>query len=776
MTAIVEQTRLYIGGEWVEPTGGRSVDVINPTTEEPIGRVDLAGASDMDRAVQAARAAFDSGPWAASTPAERAVTMTRAGELIAERAEAFTRTIILEVGSPLALAAWQPVAAKLYLDWHAAQAETFPWEEEREGIRGPMLVRRGPVGVVGAIVPWNFPLALSFPKLAPALLTGCSVILKPPTQTPLFGFLLAEAFEEAGLPPGVLNVVPAGREVGEQLVSHPLVDKISFTGSTSAGRRIGALCGEQIKRCSLELGGKSAAIVLPDADLDAVIPALAPNTMRNNGQTCTNATRVLAPRERHDEVVEALREQIGAYPVGDPADPDVAVGPLVSAVQRERVERYIAAGRDEGARLVLGGGRPDRDRGYFVEPTLFADVDNAMTIAQEEIFGPVVCVIPYDDEDHAVAIANDSALRALGQRVGAGRRARQGRRAPDPQRQRRGQPAHPRPRGPVRRLQAVGARARERHRGHRGVRRAPDHPLRAMRIQAAISASAEAPFEIAEVELDEPRRDELLVELRAVGVCHSDLTMKAVWPQAISPIVLGHEGAGVVMAVGDEVARRAPRRPRRAELPQLRRLPAVRGRAPAVLPRLPDAERDRLAARTAPPPCAATARGCTGRTSASRASRRTRSRMSRTWWWSARRSTSASPLRWAAACRPAPGPCSTCSRRRRTPRWSCSAPAASGCRPSWPPLRPASARSSPSIRSRAAGSSPRSSARPRIDPTGGDVIAEIRALTGTGATHAIDTTAKGAVINQAIEALAPLGTLALVGIHVPEFASTSRAS
>ena len=465
MTAIVEQTRLYIGGEWVEPTGGRSVDVINPTTEEPIGRVDLAGASDMDRAVQAARAAFDSGPWAASTPAERAVTMVRAGELIAERAEAFTRTITLEVGSPLALAAWQPVAAKLYLDWHAAQAETFPWEEEREGIRGPMLVRRGPVGVVGAIVPWNFPLALSFPKLAPALLTGCSVILKPPTQTPLFGFLLAEAFEEAGLPPGVLNVVPADREVGEQLVSHPLVDKISFTGSTSAGRRIGALCGEQIKRCSLELGGKSAAIVLPDADLDAVIPALAPNTMRNNGQTCTNATRVLAPRERYDEVVEALREQIGAYRVGDPADPDVAVGPLVSAVQRERVERYIATGRDEGARLVLGGGRPDRERGYFVEPTIFADVDNAMTIAQEEIFGPVVCVIPYDDDDHAVAIANDSALRALGQRVGAGRRARQGRRAPDPQRQRRGQPAHPRPRGPVRRRsssRASGARTASR--------------------------------------------------------------------------------------------------------------------------------------------------------------------------------------------------------------------------------------------------------------------------------------------------------------------------
>jgi len=414
MTASAEQTRLYIAGEWAEPADGRSVDVIDPTTEEPIGRAGLAGPSDIDRAVRAARTAFDAGPWAASTPSERAGIMTRAGELISERAARFAQTITLEVGSPLAIATWQPVAARLYLDWHAAQAGTFPWEEEREGIRGPMLVRRRPVGVVGAIVPWNFPLALSFPKLAPALLTGCSIVLKPPEETPLFGFLLAEAFEEAGLPPGVLNIVPADREVGEQLVRHPLVDKISFTGSTRAGRRIAAVCGEQIKRCSLELGGKSAAIVLPGADLDAVIPELAPNTMRNNGQTCTNATRVLAHRERYAEVVEALREEIGAFQVGDPADPEVSIGPLVSAVQRERVERYIDTGREEGATLVLGGGRGDRDRGYFVEPTIFADVDNAMTIAQEEIFGPVVSVIPYDDEDHAVAIANDSSYGLSG--------------------------------------------------------------------------------------------------------------------------------------------------------------------------------------------------------------------------------------------------------------------------------------------------------------------------------------------------------------------------
>jgi betaine-aldehyde dehydrogenase len=408
-TRTLDQLRLPIGGEWREPSDGRLIEVIDPTTEQPIAQAALAGPADIDRAVRAARAAFDAGAWAAMTVEERAEVMVRAGEGIALRADALAETVTLEVGSPLAIAQWQPVAAKLYLDYHAAQASSYAWEQERDGIRSRLLVRRQPVGVVGAIVPWNFPLALTFPKLAPALLTGCTVVLKPPEETPLFGFLLAEIFEEAGLPPGVLNVVPADRAVSEELVRHPLIDKISFTGSTRAGRRIGGLCGEQIKRCSLELGGKSAAILLPDAELGTVIPSLAPNTMRNNGQTCTNATRVLAPRERYVEVVEALCEEIAAFEVGNPADPDVAVGPLVSEAQRGRVERYIAIGRSEGARVVVGGGRPAaRGRGYFVQPTVFAEVDNRMTIAQEEIFGPVVCVIPYDDEDDAVALANDS--------------------------------------------------------------------------------------------------------------------------------------------------------------------------------------------------------------------------------------------------------------------------------------------------------------------------------------------------------------------------------
>jgi aldehyde dehydrogenase (NAD+) len=400
--------RLYIDGEWSAPRDGRLVGVINPLTEEPIAQAALGGPADIDRAVRAARAAFDEGPWASSTVQERAAIMTRAGELIAARADEFARLLTLEVGSPQAVASVQPIAAKMFLDWHAAQASTFPWEDERDGVLGPILVRRPPVGVVGAIVPWNYPLGLSFPKLSPALLTGCTVVLKPPEETPLFGFLLAEVFEEAGLPPGVFNVVAADREASEQLVRHPLVDKISFTGSTRAGCRIAALCGEQLKRCSLELGGKSAAILLSGADLDTVIPALAPSTMANNGQTCINQTRVLAPLEAYTTVVEALREAIGAFQVGDPADPAVDVGPLVSDVQRVRVEGYIAKGRDEGARLVLGGGRGGHERGYFVEPTIFADVDNTMTIAREEIFGPVVTVIPYEDEDEAVTIANDS--------------------------------------------------------------------------------------------------------------------------------------------------------------------------------------------------------------------------------------------------------------------------------------------------------------------------------------------------------------------------------
>jgi aldehyde dehydrogenase (NAD+) len=296
-----------------------------------------------------------------------------------------------------------------------AIARDFPWTETRHGVFAKAEVRRVPAGVAGAIVPWNFPLALAVGKLAPALLAGCTVVLKPSEETPLTTILLAQLADAVGLPAGVLNFVPADREVSELIVRHPHVDKISFTGSTVAGRRIAALCGEQIKRCTLELGGKSAAILLDDVDLASAVPALAPTTMTNNGQTCVNQTRVLAPRARYGEVVDAITAAVEGFTLGDPLDPDTEIGPVLNERQRARVERYIDVGRVEGARVTTGGSRPaDRDRGYFVQPTVFVDVENRMTIAQEEIFGPVVAVIPYGDEAEAVAIANDSSYGLAG--------------------------------------------------------------------------------------------------------------------------------------------------------------------------------------------------------------------------------------------------------------------------------------------------------------------------------------------------------------------------
>jgi betaine-aldehyde dehydrogenase len=315
------------------------------------------------------------------------------------------------MGSPYSWAVMgQVLSATMVLDYFANLARTFVAEELRAGVLAPALVRHEPVGVVAAIVPWNVPLFIAALKLGPCLAAGDTMVLKPSPEAPLALHLFTEIAAEAGLPPGVLNVVPAGADVGEHLVRHSGVDKVSFTGSTAAGRRVGAICGEQVKRVTLELGGKSAAIVLDDADLDALVPNLLANSIfMNNGEACIAQTRILASRARYDDVVEAVATAVAAAPVGDPLDPETAVGPLVTAQQRDRVEGYLAAGRSEGARVVVGGGRPAAlDRGWYVEPTVFADVDNAMTIAREEIFGPVAAVIAYDDVDDAVRIANDS--------------------------------------------------------------------------------------------------------------------------------------------------------------------------------------------------------------------------------------------------------------------------------------------------------------------------------------------------------------------------------
>jgi aldehyde dehydrogenase (NAD+) len=400
---------LFIGGEWVAPAGTGTIDVISPHTEEVVGRVPDGTPEDMDHAVAAAREAFDHGPWPRMTFAERAAAIGRLAEVYAGRQAEMAELITEEMGSPITFSqlaqAPQPLGM---LQYYAELGKTFQQEEIRPGMFGPMTIRREPVGVVAAIVPWNVPQFVSMTKIAPALLAGCTIVLKPAPETPLDSYLLAEIVLEAGLPPGVLNIVAAGREAGEHLVSHPDVDKVAFTGSTAAGRRIAAICGEQLKRVSLELGGKSAAIVLDDADLPSSMGFLAIASLMNNGQACVAQTRILASRNRYDEVVEAVANMVTSQAVGDPANPATGIGPLVAKRQQERVEGYIKIGMDEGAKVVVGGLDRPFDRGWYVAPTVFSGVTNEMRIAREEIFGPVLTVIPYDDETDAVRIANDS--------------------------------------------------------------------------------------------------------------------------------------------------------------------------------------------------------------------------------------------------------------------------------------------------------------------------------------------------------------------------------
>ena len=410
--ALVTYDKLFIGGKWVTPEGTGTIDVVSPSTEEVMGRVPDATTADIDRAVSVARDAFDHGPWPHLAPAERAVILAKVADAINAQMGELAELITNEMGSPLIFSQLaQVLAPAMIFNYYAGLAATFAFDEVRTGLLSPeVLVTKEPGGVVGAIAPWNVPLFLASAKLAPSLLAGCTVVYKPAPETPLDAFRLAEIFADAGLPDGVLSVVPAGREVSEHLVTHPDVDKVTFTGSTAAGRRIGGLCGEQLKRCTLELGGKSAAILLDDVDLAQALPALLPNALMNNGQACIAQTRILAPRDRYTEVVEALVDAVEtSWPVGDPLDLGTAIGPLVAARQRDRVEGYIRSGQEEGAKVATGGGRPGGfERGYYVEPTVFADVNNAMRIAQEEIFGPVLVVIPYDGDDQAVALANDS--------------------------------------------------------------------------------------------------------------------------------------------------------------------------------------------------------------------------------------------------------------------------------------------------------------------------------------------------------------------------------
>ena len=411
INGVQDRDTLWIGGDWVPSDGGGSIEVISPHTEQVIATVPEASTADVDNAVAAARAALESGPWATMEPAGRAEILTNLTGALGGRAEDLAQTITAEMGSPIMFSHLGQVGATLMVaDYYANLAKDFTFEEERQGLMSSVLVRREPVGVVGAIVPWNVPLYVTMLKLAPALAAGATMVLKPAPESPLSAYLLAEALEEVGLPKGVVNVLPAGRKVGEHLVRHPGVDKIAFTGSTAAGMKIASICGEQLKRYTLELGGKSAAIILDDADVDTTLDNLLQVAgLMNNGQACVAQTRVLASRAKYDEVVSGLATRMAAVKVGDPAEMDTEVGPLVAERQRDRVEKYIVQGQEEGAEVVVGGGRPaGQDTGWYVEPTLFAKVTNDMRIAQEEIFGPVISAIPFDDVDDAVAIANDS--------------------------------------------------------------------------------------------------------------------------------------------------------------------------------------------------------------------------------------------------------------------------------------------------------------------------------------------------------------------------------
>jgi aldehyde dehydrogenase (NAD+) len=398
--------QLFLDGDWRASTSTESIDVVSSSTEQVIGRVPRGTAADVDSAVVAARAAFE-GAWGATSIGDRADWLEKLSAALKTRVPDIASAIAHEVGTALGYATKVQAESPVWMvGANAKYAREIRLEEEL----GNSLVVKEPVGVVGCITPWNYPLHQVVCKIAPALAAGCTVILKPAELAPLSAFMLADAAREIGLPAGVLNVVSGpGRVVGEAISAHPGIDMVSFTGSLTAGRRVAAVAGDGIKKVCLELGGKSAFVVLDDAPFDKAIAAGVNHCMQNAGQTCSAWTRMLVPRAHQAEVEERAVAQLAKLTLGDPFDPATRLGPLVSAAQRDSVLAYIEKGKAEGARLVAGGGRPaGHPVGFFVEPTIFADVDNRMTVAQEEIFGPVLAIVPYDTADEAVALANDS--------------------------------------------------------------------------------------------------------------------------------------------------------------------------------------------------------------------------------------------------------------------------------------------------------------------------------------------------------------------------------
>jgi acyl-CoA reductase-like NAD-dependent aldehyde dehydrogenase len=404
--------KIFIGGEWVEPSGADPIEVVNSTTEEAMGTIPGCTPVEVDRAVEAAREAFES--WSQTSREERAGYITAVAKGLGERAEEIAATITQELGMPLKLS--EIIQVGLPTSQFAGTPklmDEIEWEEEIGNSR----VLREPVGVLGAITPWNYPLNQIACKVAPALAAGCTVVLKPSEVTPLNAFLLTEVIEAAGLPAGVFNLVPGtGPVVGEAIAGHTGVDMVSFTGSTRAGRRVSELAAATVKPVAMELGGKSPNVILDDADLAKAVPDGVAKCFLNSGQTCSALTRMLVPRQRLAEVEELAKATAETFTPGDPFDSATRLGPLVSDVQRDRVRGYIEKGIAEDARLVTGGVEPPEglERGYFVRPTVFSDVTTEMTIGQEEIFGPVLVIQPYEGEDDAIRIANSTAYGLAG--------------------------------------------------------------------------------------------------------------------------------------------------------------------------------------------------------------------------------------------------------------------------------------------------------------------------------------------------------------------------
>ena len=402
---------LFINGEWHPASGSNQLELTDPSTEEVFASIPEADEKAVELAVASARDAFDNGVWPRFTHTERANYMRKLADELRKRGDDLALAWTKQIGAPIAYAkAMTPPLIDFY-DYYAGFARSYPWVEEKPTTHKDHtgLLVREPVGVVAAIIPWNGPFFTMTIKVAPALIAGCTVIIKPSPETPLEALIFAECAEAAGFPPGVINVLPADRGISEHLIRQPGVDKVSITGSTAAGKKVAAICADRVARVTLELGGKSAALILKDYDVQKAAANLAPTSSRMTGQVCSNLTRYLVRDNFHDQFVEALAKEMQSIKFGDPMDESTFMGPLSMKRQLDRVQNYVALGIEEGADLITGGKQPEGfEKGYYFEPTVFANVDNKSRLAQEEIFGPVVAVTPYRSLDHAIELANDS--------------------------------------------------------------------------------------------------------------------------------------------------------------------------------------------------------------------------------------------------------------------------------------------------------------------------------------------------------------------------------